>query len=127
MLSLLFLLIIFFQHLIKVNNVGVGIINNVSLNLPVWSTRLTSAPTLNGTCTQCLCAVMTNSPVLNSISSIGVGSFNCFINNNTCQFFSSGTFYEFWLNNDTDTNYYVFQLPTSIQNLCFVYLPLSLL
>jgi hypothetical protein len=50
---------------------------------------------------------------LNSISSIGIGSFNCFINNKTCQFFSNATFYEYWLGTDNNTVFYFIQLPTS--------------
>ncbi len=87
---------------------------NVSLNLPIWSPRSMTAPILNGSCEECLCAIMTNSSDLNSISSIGIGSFNCFINNNTCQFFSNGSFYEYWLNNDMNTTFYFLYQPTSI-------------
>jgi type IV secretory pathway TraG/TraD family ATPase VirD4 len=116
MLSYVFFFVILLEHFDSINNIKVGIINNVSLNLPSWSSRSKSAPTLNGTCAECLCAIMTNSSDLYSISSYGIGSFNCFTNNNTCQFFTNGTFYEYWLSNDTNTNVYFLQLPTSIKS-----------
>jgi hypothetical protein len=72
---------------------------------------------LNVTCEECLCGVVTNS----SIISIGIGSFNCFRNNKTCQLFSNEIFYEFWINNDNNTNFYIFQFPTSNQIFIFIF------
>lgn len=90
---LLFYLIIF-EYIIKINCLIVGKMSSISLNLPSWSPRLMNALILNGTCEECLCNIIMNSSVLN------VGSFNCFINNKTCQVFSKGTFYQYSLNND---------------------------
>ncbi|CAF0876373.1 unnamed protein product [Adineta steineri] len=102
------------NDLIIGDQIKVGIVNNVSLNVPQWSTRSLFYPVLNGTCEECLCAVVTNSSALNSIVLNDIGSFNCFRNNQTCQFFSKSTFYQFWLSNDNDTDYYIFQLPTTL-------------
>jgi hypothetical protein len=116
MLLLLFVLINYFEYSINENKFQVGYIINVSLNLPYWSPRLLSAPILNGSCEECLCSVITNSSYLNSINSIGIGSFNCFLNNKTCQFYSKSPFYEYWLSNDMNTRFYFFYQPKSMFN-----------
>jgi len=109
MLLFLCVLILLFQYFVNVNNLNVGKMVNVSLNVPIWSVRLINAPRLNGTCEECLCAIITNSSTFTSI-----GSFNCFINNNTCRFFSKDPFYEYWLNSDINTTFYFLQEPTSM-------------
>ena len=109
MLFLSYLLIVIFEYSINVNGIRIGKMINVSLNVPFWSIRLINAPIINGTCEECLCSIIKNS--------LEIGSFNCFINNNTCQLFSKANFYEYWFNNDTEAIFYFLQEPTSINNI----------
>ncbi len=111
MLFYKFVLIIIFSYLIDVNSLIIGKIYSVSLNLPYWSLRLMNSLVLNGTCEECLCNIITNSSLFNLID---IGSFNCFINNKTCQLFSKEAFYEYSFNNNTNTIYYFIQEPTGI-------------
>lgn len=111
MLKVLFLSIFVLQNLINIDNLKFGKMLNVSLNVPRWSFRLMDAPILNGTCEECLCGIITNISYFNSID---IASFNCFINNQTCQFFSKSTFYEYWFNNDTNTIFYFLEKPASM-------------
>lgn len=90
----------------------ISVIKSIVLHVPAWSIRTTDYLTLNGTCEECLCAIATERSASTSYGS-KVGSFNCFKNNKTCQLFSFGTFYDFWIANDTNSTFYFFEMPQS--------------
>lgn len=89
-----------------------SLINSIALHVPTGSTRTTDYLELNGTCEECLCAIA-NEPSASTSYGSRIGSFNCFKNNKTCQLFSSGTFYDFWIGNDTNITFYFFEMPQS--------------
>ena len=103
-------MIVILGYVIDCSAITVGIVNRISLNVPIWSTRSTNLPILTGNCQECLCSIVTNS-FSTTISSSSIGSFNCFTDNQTCQLFSSKTFYEFSLTNNANGTFYFFQIP----------------
>ena len=105
MLLFIDILIILLKIILNINEILIGQIKNVSLNVPSWSVRLFDFPILNGTCEECLCIIMRN---LNK-----TGSLNCFVNNQNCQLFSEKRFYHFWFNNDFNSHFYFLEQPTS--------------
>ena len=84
-----------------VTTTSVGIIRNASLTI-----LNTSATTINGTCEECLCALLVNSTVF---------SVNCFHENLTCQLhFTENQNKPFVLIDSANTAFYFVSLPTYV-------------
>ena len=99
--------ILLWNSLIASGAIQVRLIDEVSFHVPVWSSRVKNRPVLNGTCQECLCALLSKSHPTKS------NSFNCFNYISTCEFFASGTFYQFWLTSNTNSRFYFLEVPTS--------------
>jgi len=97
----LFVYILLFLHfgMISSNIISIGVIHNVYLL--IFDSNST---TINGTCDQCLCAMVLNTTSFSFL--------NCFQNNNTCQVFSKSLQTKsFTLMNNSASSFYFFQLP----------------
>ena len=97
----LFVHILLFYHfgMISSNIISICVIHNVSLLMfdP-------NSTTINGTCGECLCAMVLNTTSFSSL--------NCFENNKTCQIFpKSLETRSFTLINNSASSFYFFQLP----------------
>lgn len=99
-----FLSLLLFEFVIRIssNIVSIPVIRNVSLQMFGYNST-----TINGTCHECLCAM-----VLNKTS---ISSFNCIHNNQTCElFFQPLNTTSFSLISDTTSSVYLQSIPNII-------------
>ncbi|CAF1559340.1 unnamed protein product, partial [Adineta ricciae] len=82
-----------------IQTIQVGLIQNVYLNVPNFS-----SPLIYGSCDQCLCLMINSNQT--------IVSFNCYQNNRTCQLFNNSlNFFRNQLNDELNSSFYFLQYP----------------